>query len=65
MGNENLHHLLLKIKSWLHDTCVEYDGAYKFMNMTNFLTSKFIIIEKNNKFIEGRGLFEKDLNLNF
>ncbi len=62
MGNENLHHLILMIKSWLDDTHVDYDGAQKFMNMTNFLTSKFIIIEENNKFIEEQGLFEKDLH---
>ncbi len=64
MGNENLYPLILMIESWLDDTYVDYDGAQKFMNMTNFLTSKFIIIEKNNKFIEGQGLFEKDLDLN-
>jgi hypothetical protein len=27
MGNENLHHLILMIKSWLDDTHVDYDGA--------------------------------------
>jgi hypothetical protein len=52
MGIENLNHLILMIKSWHDDACITSDGAYKLMNMIDFLMLKSTIIEKNNKFIK-------------
>jgi hypothetical protein len=65
MGIENLNNLILMIKNWHDDVCVGSKGAYKLINMIDFLMLKSTIFEKNNKFIEKQGLFEEDLDLDF
>jgi hypothetical protein len=62
LGIENLDHLILVIKNWPDDACVTHDGASKPMNMFDFLITNSNIIVENNKFIEERGLFEKDVD---
>jgi hypothetical protein len=49
----------LGIENWPDDICVGCDGASTLMSMTNFLTSKFNIIEKINKFMEELEVFLK------
>ncbi len=41
-----LDHLILVTKNWSDNACFGYNGAYKLMDMIDFLTSKSIIIEK-------------------
>ncbi len=53
------------VKNWHDDVCVGSDGAYKLMNIIDFLMLKSTIIERNNKFIEQQSPFEEDLDLDF
>jgi len=61
LGIEHLDHLIFVIKNWLDVARVGCDGASKPMSMTNFLTSKSNIIEKNNMVIEEQGLLKMTL----
>jgi hypothetical protein len=47
------------------DACVACDGDFKPMYMIDFLISKSNIIIENIKFIEERGLLEKDINFDY
>jgi hypothetical protein len=40
-----LDHLILVTKNWLDNACVGCNGAYKLMDIIDFLTSKSIVIE--------------------
>jgi hypothetical protein len=44
-----LDHLILVTKNWSDNACFGYNGAYKLMDMIDFLTSKSIIIEEKKR----------------
>jgi hypothetical protein len=44
-----LDHLILVTKNWSNNACVGCNGAYKLMDMIDFLTSKSNIIEEKKR----------------
>jgi hypothetical protein len=65
LGLDNFDHPILIIKNLPDDACVACDGDFKPMYMIDFLISKSNIIIENIKFIEERGLLEKDINFDY
>jgi hypothetical protein len=60
MGILNLNHLILMIKNWHDDVCVGSNGAYKLLNMIDFLMLKSIIIETISS-LESKAFLKKTL----